>query len=335
MATQTEVNIFVALLKHYGIFQPQDKYKIVCPFHEDQNASLQINVSDAFFFCYAGCGAQGGSLELYKNFYKIQNPGNPPLSDLQASIAIKKIVGSKVTISSTEALRTAIKGEESYRLEITQAREYYYNLPSPCWYRPSRVSEIEDESLECRRYMNGRGFSNSILTKFQAKPSINKYYPVVFPLLENGIFRGYVMRTFDKEIEEQRKYMYNRGFKRQNALPGSFEKTDTVICVEGYFDLIKANQIGCKNVVCFLGWKASENQLHKLKKNHIKTIICALDNDEAGRKGYHYLQRISKQYGFKIKRLRYPKGIKDFGDIKQGSIPAENVMRQIKALQNA
>lgn len=335
MASQAEVNTFIALLKYYGIFEPLDKYKIVCPFHEDQNASLQINVSDAFFFCYAGCGAQGSSLELYKNYYRIQNPGKQPISDLKASIAISKIVGYKFRQTDKEALRTSLKAKESYRQEINQAREYYYNLPSPCWYRPSNVSEITDESLECRQYMNGRGFSNSILTKFQAKPSMNKYYPIVFPLLENGIFRGYVMRTFDKEIEEKRKYLYNKGFRRQNALPGSFKNTDAVICVEGYFDLIKANQIGCKNVVCFLGWKASERQLQKLKRAKIKTIICALDSDEAGRKGYHYLQRISKQYGFKIKRLRYPKGIKDFGDIKQGSIQAEKVMQQIKALQDA
>ncbi len=335
MASQAEVSTFIALLKHYGIFEPLDKYKIVCPFHEDQNASLQINVSDAFFFCYAGCGAQGSSLELYKNFYKIQNPGKPPVSDLQASIAISKIVGSKFSRAGKVVLEVPVKPKESYRIEINQAREYYYNLPSPCWYRPSKVDAIADESIQCRMYMNGRGFSNRILTQFQAKPSMNKYYPIVFPLLENGIFRGYVMRTFDKEIEEKRKYLYNKGFRRQNALPGSFKNTDTVVCVEGYFDLIKANQIGCKNVVCFLGWKASESHLRKLKKAKVKTIICALDSDEAGRKGYHYLQRISKQYGFKIKRLRYPKGIKDFGDIKQGSIQAKKVMQQIEVLQKA
>lgn len=335
MASQAEVSIFIALLKYFGIFQPQDKYKIVCPFHADQNASLQINVSDAFFFCYAGCGAQGSSLELYKNFYKVNHPDKPFVSDLQASMAISKIVGSKFTIDSKSALRSAYKAKESYRQEINQAREYYYNLPIPCWYKPSKIDAISDESFTCRSYMNGRGFSNKILTQFQAKPSMNKYYPIVFPLLENGIFRGYVMRTFDKEIEQQRKYMYNRGFKRQNALPGSFKNTDTVICVEGYFDLIKANQVGAKNVVCFLGWKASENQLQKLKKNKVKTIICALDNDEAGNKGYKYLKRISKQYGFKIKRLRYPKGIKDFGDIKQESIQAKNVLRQIRLLQKA
>ena len=335
MASQAEGNTFIALLKYYGIFEPLDKYKIVCPFHEDQNASLQINVSDAFFFCYAGCGAQGSSLELYKNFYKIQNPGKPPVSDLQASIAISKIVGYKFRQQSKDALRTPLKAKESYRQEINQAREYYYNLPLPCWYKPSNTDAVSDEILQCREYMNGRGFSNSILTKFQAKPSMNKYYPIIFPLLENGIFRGYVMRTFDKEIEEKRKYLYNKGFRRQNALPGSFKHTDTVICVEGYFDLIKANQIGCKNVVCFLGWKASERQLQKLKRAKTKTIICALDSDEAGNKGYHYLQRISKQYGFKVKRLRYPKGIKDMGDIKQGSAQAERILQQIQLLSKA
>ena len=129
--------------------------------------------------------------------------------------------------------------------------------------------------------------------------------------------------------------MYNKGFRRQNALPGSFKNTDAVICVEGYFDLIKANQIGCKNVVCFLGWKASERQLQKLKRAKIKTIICALDNDEAGRKGYRYLKSVSSKYNFFVERVRYPKGIKDFGDIKQGSIQAEKVMQQIEALQDA
>ena len=332
MASQVEVNTFVALLKHYGIFKPQDKYKIVCPFHEDQNASLQINVSDAFFFCYAGCGAQGSSVELYKNFYKIEHPKKPSINDLQASIAISKIVGYKFGHTSGNEFRTPPKAKESCRQEINQAREYYYNLPEPCWYKPSNTDAISDEILQCREYMNGRGFSNRILTQFQAKPSMNKYYPIVFPLLENGIFRGYVMRTFNKEIEEQRKYIYNRGFRRQNALPGSFKNTDTVICVEGYFDLIKANQLGCKNVVCFLGWKASDRHLQKLKRAKIKTIICALDSDEAGNKGYHYLQRISKQYGFIIKRLRYPKEIKDFGDIEQNSVQAKRVMQQIKLL---
>lgn len=332
MATTKEVEIFVSLLKYFDIFEPYDKYKIVCPFHDDNNASLQINVSDAFFFCYAGCGAQGSSIELYKNFYKIQNPNKPEISDLKAQIEINKIAGIKNTNKYKNGESFEVKQEQYNKTaEIKSAREYFYNLPEVNWYRPCKSGEVEDETRMCREYMKKRGFSNTALTMFEAKPSLNRYYPIIFPLLENGIFRGYVMRTFDPETEEKRKYMYNRGFRRQNVLPGNYKCCRTVVCVEGYLDLIKAYQIGVKNVVAFLGWKASGIHLCKLKKSNIKTIICALDNDEAGRKGYKYLQCISDKYGFRIVRLRYPKGIKDFGDVRQGSKESLMILRQIKS----
>lgn len=332
MASQEEVNTFIALLKYFGIFQPYDKYKIVCPFHDDKNASLQINVSSAFFYCYAGCGAQGSSIELYKSFYKLKHPHNPAISSLKASIAISKIVGGTGTHEKQTCLRTALNAKEGYRQTIAQARAYFETLPVPCWYKPSNVSAIAEEAFVCREYMRKRGFSPKVLTDFQAKPSLNSSYPIIFPLLENGIFRGYVMRTFDKEIEAQRKYLYCKGFRRKDFLVGSYKSADYVVCVEGYLDLVKANQIGVKNVVAFLGWKASEKHLQKLQRAGVKLVVCALDSDTAGNKGYRYLQNVSGQYGFAVKRLRYPKGIKDFGDIKQGSKEAESILRQISLL---
>ncbi len=331
MATQYEVDVFVKLLKYFDIFEPEDKYKIVCPFHDDKNASLQVNVSDAFFFCYAGCGAKGSSLELYKEFYKLKHKNNPEISDLKAQININKIVGIKKDrkIEAGKEFSVSVK-KSNPKEDLKQARSYYYNLPESNWYRPSLSDSVEDEVRTCREYMNGRGFSNHALSVFQAKASLNRYYPIIIPLLENGFFRGYVMRTFDPEVEDKRKYMYNRGFHRKDVLPGLYKNTDTIVCVEGYLDLIKANQIGIKNVVSFLGWKASNVHLEKLKKAGIKNVICALDSDEAGRKGYKYLKRIAKQYGFSVDRLKYPKGIKDMGDIQKGSREAKSVLKQVK-----
>lgn len=333
MATRQEVEIFVKLLKHFGIFEPEDKYKLVCPFHDDKNASLQINVSDAFFFCYAGCGAKGSSLELYKEFYKLKHKSNPEISDLKAQININKIVGKKSDSKIEVGKEFSIPVKKiNPKEDIKQARNYYYNLPDSTWYRPSLSDATEDEVRMCRDYMNGRGFSNHALSAFQARASLNRYYPIIFPLLENGVFRGYVMRTFDPEVEDQRKYMYNRGFHRKDVLCGQYKNTDTVVCVEGYLDLVKANQIGIKNVVAFLGWKASEVHLRKLKKAGIKTVICALDNDEAGRKGYRYLKSVSSKYNFSVERVKYPKGIKDMGDLKSHSKQAEIVIKQIKSI---
>lgn len=336
-----EVRTFVILLKHYGLYQPEELYKVICPFHDDKNASMQININKAFFYCYAECGAKGSSLELYRSFQQLEHPDREPPSDLKCLLAIKKLVkqaeanGDVPPIYNyTNNTSYSVESQKvSYREGLTQARDFYYNLPETNWYKPG----IE-EGTEAKHYMKHRGFSAKLLKQAGAKCSFNRWYPIVFPMFENGIFRGYVMRTFDPEVEANRKYMYNRGFKRERTLAGTFGtrkasgssvEKQTVVIVEGFLDKLKANQLGIQNVVAILGWKLTQTQIKKLQKAGVKTIICGTDNDEAGRKGYRYMKRIAPHTGFSVKRLRYPKGIKDMGDVKPNTPAAQMVLNQI------
>lgn len=344
-----KVNQFISVLKATGLYQPEELYKVICPFHEDANPSMQINIPEAFFYCY-GCGAKGSSLELYELYKQKENKKNTKHKNtLKNMLEIAKLEKSKSSrthdslysyidsIDNTTTLNNPsllLKGKLKYSEGIKQAKNYYNNLPNPNWFRPSVKTEIEDETRECKAYMQKRGFTPLTLKNAQAKPSLNKFYPIVIPLLENGIFRGYVMRTFDPEIEQQRKYMYNTGFKRERTLPGLFGKkrtgTDSVLLVEGYMDKLKANQLGIQSVVAILGWKISNTQIQKLKRASVKTLVCGLDNDEAGNKGYKYLKRIGKINGFEVIRLHYPKGIKDMGDIQKNTEQAQMVLNQLK-----
>ena len=340
MPNAKEIETFALLLRHFGLYKPEELYKVVCPFHDDKNASMQISIPKAFYYCY-GCGASGSSLELFKSFWNLKHEKH--LTDLQARLKIQSLLSrtydSSYTTSSTKehsfSMLNNFQQKESYKEGITEARQYFYNLPSPNWYRCSSVPCVEQETIECKRYMLKRGFTPRMLTKAQAKPSLNKYYPIVFPLLENGIFRGYVMRTFDPEVEAQRKYMYNRGFKRERTLAGNFGIKHTgiqsVLIVEGYIDCLKVQQLGIHSVVAILGWKISGTQLEKLKRAGVKHIICGTDNDEAGRKGYKYLKLIQKQQKwYKLSRVRFPESIKDFGDLKKGTAEAERLLAQLK-----
>lgn len=343
----TNQQMFLLLLRHFadlGLWQPEaeanQNYKVVCPFHEDRNASLQINPAQAFYYCYADCGAKGGPLELYKDCYKVQHPNKQLPSDIQCLLAIKRICQNALqteqgsnenslpmparNITSYTSNNASVK-KLSYREAITQARDFYYNLPATNWYRPG-----SEEGIECKLYMKRRGFSVLTLTKAEAKASYNKWYPIVFPMFENGIFRGYVMRTFDAEIEAERKYMYNRGFRRETCLPGTYGRgNDTVLLVEGFLDKLKANQLGITQAAAILGWKLTPKQIEKLQKAGIKHIICATDNDEAGKKGYRYMKRLETAGLFKVTRLRYPKGVKDMGDVKAGTEQAEHILNQL------
>ena len=312
---------FVDILKHYGIYEPESKYKIICPFHGDVNASLEINQQKEFWYCY-GCNRHGGSIELVKNFAELEGK---KLNDLQAMQKIKQISKSPIynNINNIYNNTNNSSVDISYKQGIDIARDYYFNLPQTNWYRPNG----EEEIIDIRSYMNKRGFKNKTLSNAEAKATYNKLYSICFPMYDNGIFRGYVMRTMDPEIEQKRKYMYNKGFRRERTLAGTYQ-TDTIILVEGFLDKVKANQIGLQNVAAILGWKITNTQLKKIQRKKIKTVLCALDNDECGRKGYKYLKFVSKTYGFKVIRIHYPKGIKDMGDITSEN--ADYILRQVK-----
>lgn len=318
----TSLNQFIAALKHYNIYQEDDQYKIICPFHGDKNPSLQINKQTGFFYCY-GCGLSGGAFELVKNY-------EPNLSPIEIYKKLHSFVkegkgdiGGRDVYTYTNLLYTHsfVDSKVKYREGIKLAKDFYFNLPETNWYK------LPEEAIPILRYMKHRGFTTSTLKKFGAKFTYNKNYSIVFPMYDNGIFRGYVMRTDDPTVEDQRKYMYNREFRRRITLPGDY-KNSTVILVEGFLDMLKAKQYGIKYVAAVLGWKLTSEQFEKLKRCGVKTIICALDNDECGRKGYKYLKRICSVNHISVKRIRYPKTMKDMGDLNEEN--SKLILKQIK-----
>ena len=318
----TSLNQFIAALKHYDIYQEDEQYKIICPFHGDKNPSLQINKQTGFFYCY-GCGLSGGAFKLVKNY-------EPNLSPIEIYKKLHSFVkegkgdigGRDVyTYTNLPYTHSFVDSKVKYREGIKLAKDFYFNLPETNWYK------LPEEAIPILRYMKHRGFTTSTLKKFGAKFTYNKNYPIVFPMYDNGIFRGYVMRTDDPTVEDQRKYMYNREFRRRITLPGDY-KNSTVILVEGFLDMLKAKQYGIKYVAAVLGWKLTSEQFEKLKRCGVKTIICALDNDECGRKGYKYLKRICSVNHISVKRIRYPKTMKDMGDLNKEN--SKLILKQIK-----
>ena len=309
---------FDDVLKHLNIFSEQTIYKVICPFHGDKNPSLQINRDKDFFYCY-GCQASGTTIDLLKLSYPNKN-----IFELYKTL--KKITNASIynnIYNIYNIYNNTVKSSvENSRKE---AKDYFYNLPETNWIK------VSEDIVEIKHYMNKRGLSSITLNKQNAKATYNSNYPIVFPLFDNKIFKGYVMRTMDPTVEANRKYMYNRGFRRSNTLAGKYT-SDSLIIVEGYLDKISLNQMGFEDVVAILGWKISDQQFKKIKRARIKTIICALDNDESGNKGYRYLKRLCLNSGINIKRLRYPKGIKDCCDALKDQKTKNKIITQIKFL---
>ena len=57
------------VLNYYGLYQNRSVYKVVCPFHNDQNASMLIDIPNARYYCF-GCCASGDALKFVMNIEK-------------------------------------------------------------------------------------------------------------------------------------------------------------------------------------------------------------------------------------------------------------------------
>lgn len=281
--------------------------KIVCPFHDDINPSMIVNLEDGSWFCF-GCNLTGDA----KKFVKLMEANHNGLNDLQAYKKYLQILKSD-KCSGIKINRSQVKQRQPQRELYNEAYDYYHGLKKINWSNPETSGDIS-EIVEARDYMMKRGFTPDALNKCKAKVTYNRSYGIIFPMLDNGKFKGWVCRTMVKAIEEKRKYLYNEGFSRATTLVGDYGTEDFVFVVEGYMDRLKFVQFGVSNVVAILGWKMSPQQIQKLKDKGITKVISALDNDDCGKKGTKFLEQ-----HFDVTRFTYLKGVKDPGDMTQES----------------
>lgn len=293
------------VLWYYGLIPDTHslQYKIVCPFHGDVNPSLLINLEEGSWYCF-GCNLAGDA----ERFAILMEKRYNKLNDLQACKRYLEILRSEKCSKIAISVGQKDPNKKHDRQLYVEAYDYYHGLRTVDW-----EHDETDEVVSARSYMAKRGFSPWTLNRCKAKVTYNAFYGLIFPMLDNGKFKGWVCRTMRKDVEQKRKYLYNEGFSRATTMCGEYGKEDYVFVVEGYMDRLKFVQNGITNVVAVLGWKMSQQQEDKLKAAGVTKIISALDNDEYGRKGTLYLKQRFGSHN--VVRWQYLKGIKDPGDM--------------------
>lgn len=293
------------VLFYYGFIDSttQVVQKIVCPFHEDINPSMIIDLDGGTYYCF-GCHERGNALDFIKAIEKV--------NDLIAYRFLLRIMKSNKTKDIRQVKTKRYKGDSKQLTD--NAYDYYFGLNKINWKK-----ETDKEKLKQIEYMVKRGYSKKILTKTGCRYNYNSSYPLIFPMFDNDEFKGWVCRTTDKEIEQKRKYLYNKGFSRANTISGTYDNDYICYVCEGHLDMLKLKMFGVRNACAILGWKATDNQIQKLKDKGITHIISALDNDKCGKKGTAYLQKF-----FTVTPFCYLKGIKDAGDMNKESFRVMN-----------
>ena len=293
-------DIIDVISQYVQLKQTGSNHMGLCPFHNEKSPSFSVSAQKQLFHCF-GCGESGnvfsfvmkienfGFLDAVKFLADRINYALPPLGDAtSASIAEKNQIF------------------ELYRL----AARYYYDLlqqpqgkTAATYLDSRRITPAARRKFGLGVSVSGglsdilfqKGYDAEFLVKagliMQSNRPGDGYYDrfrnrIMFPIFDvSGKVIGFggrilgegqpkYMNSPETPIFDKSRTLYGLNYARQ-------AKTDTMILVEGYMDVIALYQAGFKNAVAALGTAFTANHARILSR-YCKQVIVLFDGDTAG-----------------------------------------------------
>ena len=282
------IGSFIALKKLGQNFQG------LCPFHDDKSPSLSVSLEKKIFRCF-GCGTSGNAITF------LRKHKNLPFPDAVRMLADK----AKIPFETDTARR-----REPFLFCLAKAQEEFKSQLRSSAYR-SPVNYLTERGIQPKTQEEfGLGYAGSVKDLIVAlkKAGIKeKEIPlgagilkekdqgvtcpfmgrIIFPLPDQkGVTVGFGGRAVDSSA--QAKYLNSSDspiFNKKKILFGLKQASipnDTLLVVEGYFDVLTLYQAGFKNTVGLLGTEITSEQTAILK-TLARTAILIFDGDAGGR----------------------------------------------------
>ena len=310
----------------------------LCPFHDDNNPSMQVNDERGFFHCFS-CGAGG---DVFGFLMRYSNIGfREALEELARKAGVRLPAPRKRT------------GREKEK-EAASARFFEINALVCSFYGKNLLGSGKD-SVQAREYLESRGIGSETIREFKlglapdswdaalkfasasnitareledlglvaAKKSGNGHYDrfrnrIIFPINEiTGRICGFGGRTLGEEGPGQPKYMNSPEspvFNKSSLLYGLYHSKSEIgrkqkaVLVEGYMDFIKLYANGIRNVVATLG-TAFTNDHARLLRRFCEEVVVVYDGDTAGIRSAVRAGEILLEQGISSSICRIPDGL--------------------------
>lgn len=297
----------LAVVSSYGI-QCQKKgksYVALCPFHDDHNPSMNVNLERGTFMCWS-CHTGGDAITFVR---KMENLGY-----LEALRKVAEIAGIQ------DPRLSSLIPERKEDPEITSLRKTIEDLLA--YYRYAITTP---EGERAGAYLLSRGIGEEAQSRFQigyapldgaktvefllkkghslhdiegigiigdpSRPYDMNAGRVAFPLFDpEGRPVGFSCRVLGDGKPKYVNSPETRLFHKNELLYGfhlAKEKArhaGRVYVLEGFLDVIALHQAGVDEAVALMGTALTERQIRLLSSLKCEACMC-LDGDEAGRNG--------------------------------------------------
>lgn len=279
---------------HFGQLAPNStgECSVNCPFHEDLQASMSVNVSTGLWYCFrcdAADGLRGG--DEYDFYKELKKREGITLRFNQVKAAVDALVGARTEEDQhAREHERAVQNEEVPRTEFVD------------------ISKIEqwcmmlDRTPRVKSYLlNDRGLNEGTLHRRRIGWDIER---VTIPIPDREGQWINIRRYSASARGQQKMLSYRAGFGDAVLYPIENLEYEEILLCEGEMDCLLAEQLGYNAITVTGGagtWKDTWNPLFTGKK----VRIC-YDIDRAGRGGARKVANKIVEVAAEVKVIHLP-----------------------------
>ena len=287
-------NDIVEIISNYvPLTQRGKNYFGVCPFHDDHSPSMSVSKEKQIYTCFS-CGATGNVFTFVSEYEHIN------------FYEAVKVLAAKVGYNLGVTNLTKTKEDPSLEIYDSACKFYQNNLNTALGKNAIEYLEkrkIDKETI--KKFKIGLSMSKISLTDYLlGKNSLQDLVSlgisnengtdlfinrIMFPLydLQGNVvaFSGRIYNTKDasKYINTKETKIFKKGNLLYNYHQAKdiLKKSDSIIVMEGFMDVIRASTIGINNCVATMGTAFTKQHANLLRKMTDNIILC-FDGDSAG-----------------------------------------------------
>jgi 5S rRNA maturation endonuclease (ribonuclease M5) len=321
-----------------------------CPFHQEKTASFNVSSAKGLYHCF-GCGAAGDVIGFVTKHDKVSFGRALETLARRAGLDLGRLMEEQPRIqrrTPIEALTPPRNGKPATKATAEGAP--LDGAPPPPKAGGDVLSRVVEhyhrtfcEREDAQAYLVKRGITDTDLVQAlrvgYADGSLLKVIPKEGEVREQltalgvvtsegrELLGGCIVVPIPDPLTGQWTSLYGRGLKapRHCYLPGplrgvvNFQAASTseeVVLAESIFDALSFHQAGIGIAIPIYGTNGfTPEHLDLLKRERVKRVILALDNDDAGRKATDALKGKLEAAGLSVRAVTFPAGIKDANEL--------------------
>jgi DNA primase len=325
-------------------------FAAVCPFHDDHDPSLSINVDKQIFKCFV-CGEGGNVFNFVKSYEKI--------SFSESVVKVANYVNYSLSTTYTSDLpQIAPEHQRLHKLlkETINYTQYLLatqdTIDAKNYLTKRGILELQIkkfeiglnlDKLQTTQFLQAKGFSlqecvSANVTRLTDNgPSDVFYNRILFPIhdaLGNPV--GFSARTLNpnessKYINSSETPVYVKGkllYNYHRAI-STCKKQKQIILVEGVTDVLAFDRAEVFNVVATLGTACTSDQIRLIQQASTNVLLC-YDGDEAGLNAAYKIGKLLNTFHLNVEVIINNTGLDPDEISQKKSLEALRALVQVK-----